>query len=69
MIKIDRYRCGYCGACVTVCPTEAIDLMGVWIEIKDNECNGCKACVNICPVGALELLTTAHKSKILSPKP
>jgi len=55
MIKIDRYRCGYCGACVTVCPTEAIDLMGLWIEIKDDECNGCKACVNICPVGALEM--------------
>ncbi len=54
MIKIDRYRCGYCGACVTVCPTEAIDLIGMWIEIKEAECNNCKACVNICPVGALE---------------
>ncbi|NQE46523.1 Ferredoxin [ANME-1 cluster archaeon GoMg2] len=55
MIKIDRYRCAYCGACVTVCPTEAISLMGVWIEIKEEECNNCKACVNICPIGALEM--------------
>ncbi|PXF50456.1 MAG: ferredoxin [Candidatus Methanophagaceae archaeon] len=55
MLKIDRFRCAYCGACVTVCPTDAIELKGVWIEIADEKCNGCKACVNICPVGALEL--------------
>ncbi len=55
MLKIDRFRCAYCGACVTVCPTDAIELNGVWIEIADEKCNGCKACVNICPVGALEL--------------
>ncbi|MFZ2070080.1 MAG: 4Fe-4S binding protein [Halobacteriota archaeon] len=53
MLQIDRYRCAYCGACVTVCPTDAIGLMGVWIEIKEEKCNYCKACVNICPVGAL----------------
>lgn len=54
MIKIDRYRCGCCGACVTVCPTEAIDMIGMWIEINEDKCNRCKACVNICPVSALE---------------
>jgi ferredoxin len=56
MIKIDRYKCGYCGACVTVCPTDAIDLIGAWIEIREEDCNNCKFCVNICPVGALEEL-------------
>jgi len=54
-IDIDRYRCGYCGACATVCPTEAINLVGMWVEIKEDECVACKACVNICPVGALAL--------------
>ncbi len=61
MIKIDRYRCGYCGACVTVCPTGAIDLMGLWIEIKNEECSNCKACVNLCPVGALEMELRSDK--------
>ncbi|RLB86837.1 MAG: 4Fe-4S ferredoxin, partial [Deltaproteobacteria bacterium] len=42
-MKIDRFRCAYCGACVTVCPTDAIELNGVWIEIADEKCNGCKA--------------------------
>ena len=55
MIKIDRYKCGYCGACVSVCPTDAIELVGTWIKIDEENCNSCKACVNICPVGALEL--------------
>ena len=55
MVTIDRYRCGYCGACVTICPTEAINLIGMWIDIQDEECTRCNVCVNICPVGALEL--------------
>lgn len=54
MIKIDRYKCGYCGACVSVCPNDAIELVGTWIRIDDEKCNPCKVCVNICPVGALE---------------
>ena len=61
MIKIDRYRCGYCGACVTVCPPGAIDLIGLWIKIKNEECNNCNACVNLCPVGALELEQRSDK--------
>jgi len=54
MIKIDRYNCRYCGACVSVCPSDAIELVGTWIRIDDEKCNPCKVCVNICPVGALE---------------
>lgn len=55
MIKIDRYKCGYCGACVSVCPADASELVGTWIRIDEEKCNLCKVCVNICPVGALEL--------------
>ncbi|MHC1567332.1 MAG: indolepyruvate ferredoxin oxidoreductase subunit alpha [Candidatus Syntropharchaeia archaeon] len=54
MIKINRYKCGYCGACVAVCPSDAIELIETWIEIDEN-CNECKICVEICPVGALEV--------------
>ncbi|MHC1579842.1 MAG: indolepyruvate ferredoxin oxidoreductase subunit alpha [Candidatus Alkanophagales archaeon] len=53
-VRVDRYRCGYCGACVTVCPADAIELVGVCIEIKES-CNECGVCVDICPVGALAL--------------
>ena len=41
-------------------PTEAINLMGMWVEIREDECVACKACVNICPVGALTLTTQVN---------
>ncbi|MHC1635980.1 MAG: 4Fe-4S binding protein [Candidatus Methanospirareceae archaeon] len=56
MIRVDRYRCAYCGACVTICPEDAIDLAGMWLEIREDTCNSCKVCVKICPVGALEFI-------------
>ncbi|MBA5942473.1 MAG: 4Fe-4S binding protein [Methanophagales archaeon] len=55
MIRIDRYKCGYCGACVSVCPTDATFLVGMWLRIDEEKCNNCEVCANLCPVGALGL--------------
>jgi ferredoxin len=54
MIKVNRYKCCYCGTCVAVCSFDAIELIDTWIEIGEN-CEDCGACVRVCPVGALEL--------------
>lgn len=54
MIKVDRYKCGYCGACVSVCPMVALDLVEAYIEIGD-KCSDCGICVRVCPMGALEI--------------
>ncbi|HOT07232.1 MAG: Ferredoxin [Methanosaeta sp. PtaB.Bin039] len=54
MLTVDRYRCGYCGACVGVCPEMALELVETWIEISP-ECVECGRCTKICPTGALEL--------------
>ncbi|MCK5108305.1 MAG: 4Fe-4S binding protein [Euryarchaeota archaeon] len=54
MINVNRYRCGYCGACVSVCPTCAIELVETWIEVTD-DCTECGACVSVCPIGAIEV--------------
>jgi ferredoxin len=54
LLNIDRYRCGYCGACVGVCPECALELIETWLEVSD-KCIDCGRCVKICPVGALEL--------------
>jgi Uncharacterized anaerobic dehydrogenase len=31
-IIVNRNKCGYCGACVAVCPTMALELKEVWID-------------------------------------
>jgi ferredoxin len=53
-VSVDRSKCGYCGACVSVCPTGALELMETWIEVGES-CNDCRICVKICPVRALEV--------------
>ena len=53
-INIDRYRCCYCGACVSVCPANALELIETWLYINE-DCTNCSTCTNICPVGALEM--------------
>ncbi|HIH78560.1 MAG TPA: 4Fe-4S binding protein [Halobacteria archaeon] len=55
MINVDRYKCGYCGTCVSVCPEAAIDLLETFININDSMCKACNICVKICPIGALEV--------------
>ncbi|ATU07614.1 4Fe-4S binding protein [Methanohalophilus portucalensis] len=53
-IKINRYKCGYCGACVGVCPSGALELVETWVEANDC-CTSCGLCAKICPVGAIEV--------------
>ncbi|MEA1985534.1 MAG: 4Fe-4S binding protein [Euryarchaeota archaeon] len=53
-ISVNRYKCGYCGACVGVCPTGALELVETWIEV-DDKCISCGLCAKICPVGAIEV--------------
>ncbi len=53
-VEVNRFKCGYCGACVGVCPKGALELMETWIEV-DESCTSCGVCAKICPVGALEV--------------
>jgi ferredoxin len=55
VITVNRYRCGYCGACVSVCPRDALDLVETFIEVSDR-CTDCGICTHVCPMGALELV-------------
>ncbi|MBU4222460.1 MAG: 4Fe-4S binding protein [Euryarchaeota archaeon] len=54
VVEVNRFKCGYCGACVGVCPVGALELMETWIEVDDS-CTRCGVCAKICPVGALEV--------------
>lgn len=46
-------RCTGCGACVELCPCEAIAAQGEGVEIDLGRCCLCLQCVEICPVSAL----------------
>ena len=54
MINIRENRCDYCGACVTVCPADCIEVRESSIHIEHSICIDCDLCVIICPIEVLE---------------
>jgi formate hydrogenlyase subunit 6/NADH:ubiquinone oxidoreductase subunit I len=51
--KIDAELCIGCGACIKVCPSEAIYLEEGKAKITVAICKKCRLCVSACPVGAI----------------
>jgi len=54
-IAVNYDLCHYCGACVAVCPPDALFLTDSRLEVKDT-CTSCERCVKICPVLALSVV-------------
>lgn len=54
MLTIHRDICGYCGACVSICPEDALELIDTYLTAGDS-CRNCGLCARVCPVGALEV--------------
>jgi Fe-S-cluster-containing hydrogenase component 2 len=55
-IFIDNERCDFCGTCVAVCPTDAIELKESVVIVDEALCTLCFACVDICPLGIPEAI-------------
>ncbi len=53
-MKYQSDNCGYCGACVAVCPHQILELTENEITIS-NGCDECGNCTIVCPLGALIL--------------
>ncbi len=54
MIRIRRDVCGYCGACVSVCPRGALELIDAYLTVDETLCKDkCKICQMVCPLGAI----------------
>ena len=53
----DEARCTHCGACVTVCPTDAFSLEPETRRVlfDHNKCVVCGLCVKACPPRAMRL--------------
>ena len=54
MIMVKEATCEACGACIGVCPTDAISMGASYVVIDHAACIDCGACVRVCPVAALE---------------
>ncbi len=65
-VWVDVTRCTDCGACVEVCPVEAITLVDGKARIDEELCTGCGACVDACPEGAIQ--PVAQGELILAPE-
>ena len=50
-------RCTHCGACVTICPTNAFELDSVTRKVAflGERCIACELCIKACPPRAMEL--------------
>jgi ferredoxin len=53
MMYVDETRCTSCGACLQVCPSNAIRLVDDKTRIDAALCNDCRACVEVCPSDAI----------------
>ncbi|MCK9322359.1 MAG: 4Fe-4S binding protein [Candidatus Methanomethylophilaceae archaeon] len=52
MPKIIAAECVACGACVDVCPEDAITVDDIAV-IDANKCVDCGACIDACPSSAI----------------
>ncbi len=55
MATINEAACTGCGACVEVCPVEAISIEGKKARIDAVRCIGCGVCVGECPMEAIRV--------------
>lgn len=53
----DEYRCIECGACVTICPSDALtrDPRTGEVRFDKDSCIGCELCIPACPMRAMEV--------------
>ncbi len=57
LIEIDNEKCISCGACITLCPVEAITMdEDASVIFNQEKCLGstCSACVDACPARAIK---------------
>lgn len=56
-IKRNEAKCTHCGACVPICPTQALytDQVTRKVIFDSDKCIACELCIKACPPRAMEL--------------
>ena len=51
-------RCTQCTACISICPTKALDVNRKHMEVTfdRDKCIACELCIPVCPYQAMEIL-------------
>lgn len=53
---VNQKICVSCGACIKVCPKEAISIWkGCFAEVNSDECIGCGKCTKTCPASCITI--------------
>jgi ferredoxin len=57
-VKWHENRCTHCTACISVCPSKALDVDRKTMEVAFNRdrCIACENCIPVCPYQAMEIL-------------
>ena len=53
---VDDELCYGCGACIALCPTNALDLINRLAIVNQTNCTLCEHCITSCPVFALSIV-------------
>ncbi|MEM3546876.1 MAG: 4Fe-4S binding protein [Candidatus Bathyarchaeia archaeon] len=57
-ISVDSDKCIHCGACLSLCPADAIKLSQEYtVSFDESKCVACGICVDACPMRAISLIT------------
>jgi Na+-translocating ferredoxin:NAD+ oxidoreductase RNF subunit RnfB len=67
LIEVDSNRCFSCGACVALCPVEAISVIeDLTIQFNKEKCVGsvCNICVDACPARAINSIKFSNTENI-----
>jgi len=51
---VNKDKCTGCGACIDVCPNDAIEIIDGAAQINNDKCRNCGLCIGECPVEAIE---------------
>lgn len=56
-VKRNDDKCTHCGACIVICPTEALclDKKTRKVDFYDDKCIACELCIKMCPAQAMEI--------------
>lgn len=64
MRYIDPDSCNGCGACIDVCPDQAINLIENKAVINESLCSDCGVCENACPQDAIMPLVVVETAPV-----